>query len=524
LGGARLADVRPGLGQTARQLADGLRALAFDTHPWTMLTGAADGLWRHGMTPTAAVLMAASAWGDRAALTDGLGTASYRQLAVQTLRWGAALAAGGWVRPGSRVALVAPDDRRLIAGLAAACWAGGQVSLVNPRLGADDARGYFAAARVDTLLGPAQPGHHGPRLDLDDLDRLPLPVGLGRSRAKSAHFVMLTGGTTGAPRGITIRRRWTAPLAALGLAGATGVRHGVPILICAPLFHGYGLAAAMLGLVGGSPLILPSHLRPSGIATMDKGGATTRVDWGEAIAATLTRSGVGTVFGAPAHFRSLAAHLDRQAATPPLRGARLISGADRLDPRTAASLAGHGGTVVNYYGTTETGTVTMAVGRELDDHPGTVGRPVAGSRVQIVDALGRTLPRGVPGRVRLFSPLASLSDPGSRGHTTADNGLIDQDGFLFHLGRADGATRLNGEFVQLDQITAVLNGSPGVVSARVWLSDDQSTTLPGPSRVLAEAVVRPDSPVSPEALRALVLARLGPAAQPARVTIITADA
>src|SRR5205823_13668250 len=58
-----------------------------------------------------------------------------------------------------------------------------------------------------------------------------------------------------------------------------------------------------------------------------------------------------------------------------------------------------GPVVAEYYGGTETGPVTFCTSEQWLAHPGTVGRPLEGATVAILDADGRRLPAGQPGGV-----------------------------------------------------------------------------------------------------------------------------
>jgi len=79
-------------------------------------------------------------------------------------------------------------------------------------------------------------------------DGTPVP-----QRARDHQLVLLTGGTTGVPKAIGQRRRWSAPLAGLALVGGARLETARPTLICPPLFHGYGLAATCLLYTSPSP-------------------------------------------------------------------------------------------------------------------------------------------------------------------------------------------------------------------------------------------------------------------------------
>ncbi|MDR2378579.1 MAG: AMP-binding protein [Bifidobacteriaceae bacterium] len=202
----------------------------------------------------------------------------------------------------------------------------------------------------------------------------------------------------------------------------------------------------------GSPLVLSSALAAGdGAARADRPGQTSRAAGearrrakGQAAQAAIQRYGVRVVAAVPAQLGFLAAQLEALGApAQPSRERlrRIVTGGDPMDAATAAALRRRFGPVlVNYYGSTETGAVTVAVGADLDRDPTTVGRPVVGARVQVIGSDGAVLPRGQVGRVRVSSLLASPgAAPDGRPVVLADLGQVDQAGRLHIVGRAKRA-------------------------------------------------------------------------------------
>jgi len=214
----------------------------------------------------------------------------------------------------------------------------------------------------------------------------------------------------------------------------------------------------------------------------------------------------------PAQLRPLAGRLDTRPSASKTTVRSVVSGADRIDEATIRSLIRNFGPVVtNYYGTTESGTLTVISGAALAAQPDAVGRPVAGVRLRIVDETGRVLRRGQVGLVQAASPLASFGT-GWRGvFTTSDLAFIDDAGWLHLQGRAGPVQRLGGEFVDLTRVESVLTDYPGVVTAKVWLTPDDAMG----QRVAAAVTTK--GPVSMESLRAHVRVHLGPAAVPVSI-------
>ncbi len=542
----QLSDTRATLREATRQVWDGLRVFGLGSQPVTLARIALGGLPRHGMTVAGAIAVTGRVRGDQIALLDDRGAVTYAELGRAAGRLAAALDHHRLAGPGTRVAVLCHDDRDLFIAAAAAGLAGARVTQLSPRMGRAAFDAWLAGNQTELIL-------HAPDLSLisdrHDFDRQPsrrapgpgdkrsarrkalgepgLPGGLrGRAvastefaalvaatpvghpvpdRARQSASVMVTSGTTGVPKGIAIGRRADQPLVAFALAGATGIRTGVPTLVWPPLHHGYGLAAAMLCLVVGSPVVTASALPRLSLSD----GA------GVAALAAIRRHDIGVVFGVPAQLRALADALARDDGPPP-RLRAVLSGSDVLDQATVAALQQELGPVLtNFYGSTEAGTLTMATGDMVATNA-CVGRPVIGARVQVVGEDGAPVPVGVPGRVRVRSLMASVADePGSRWLTMNDLGYLDARGRLHLLGRTGPVARLGGEFVDPAMVQTLLTSLPGVVSARVEVAADG---LYG-RRLRATVVPEPGHEADPPGWRAVVREALGPAAVPREITV-----
>jgi len=122
--------------------------------------------------------------------------------------------------------------------------------------------------------------------------------------------------------------------------------------------------------------------------------------------------------------------------------------------------------------------------------PVSIGRPFAGSSIQVLDPTGRPVPAGTPGEVHIGGPLVAWGylgdpaktadrfvpdpfarEPGTRLYRTGDLGRWLPDGTLDYLGRLDDQIKLNGHRVEPGEIVAVLAEHPDITSAAVIVHD-----------------------------------------------------
>ena len=142
--------------------------------------------------------------------------------------------------------------------------------------------------------------------------------------------------------------------------------------------------------------------------------------------------------------------------------------------------------LLNAYGPTEA-TITATIGEAGEEPwPVTIGRPLAGRNVYILDPAGRPVPAGVVGELHIGGPLLArgylnqpgLTDerfiddpfgsrPGGRLYRTGDLARYLADGRIDYRGRADQQVKIRGYRIELGEIEAVLAGHPAVDEAVV---------------------------------------------------------
>ncbi|WP_216210736.1 AMP-binding protein [Amycolatopsis aidingensis] len=429
------------------------------------------------------VTLAARHWPDSPALIDTVdGTAltwSGVEAAVDA-QAGELRAAG--VRAGDRVAVRLPTSAAFAISLYAVLRAGGIAVPLSPQGPAAELHGLLAHSgasllltrRPDDLELPAGVRALEPVLAPDGS---PAPVAPGRAGEDIA-VISYTSGTTGPSRGVMLSHRaLLANVTQLAAVSPPVLEHSDRLFLAIPLFHVYGLGPGLL------------------MATSV--GATTvlaeRFDAGKALAACAEHR-VTAIAGVPAMYSALAALPADELGTGLATVRRLTSGAAPLHPKVLAAIRGAIGLgVYEGYGLTETAPVVTSTLVTGYPKPGSVGRPLPGVELRLVDSDGESgavpLDPADPDDVFGDEDGASLGTglvsvrganlfsgywpdgahgPDAEGwYRTGDVGYLDVDGDLHLVDRAGDLIIVNGFNVYPHEVEEVIGRLPGVSEVAV---------------------------------------------------------
>ncbi|HEY7814033.1 MAG TPA: AMP-binding protein, partial [Nakamurella sp.] len=317
----------------------------------------------------------------RAALVDAVAGRTLQWAAVdaEVNRQAAALVTAG-VQPGDRVAVRMPAGIPYCVAVFAVLRAGAVLVPMNTDVPAAGVVELLADCQADVLVGEPVDGVTVttlPALNLDDAGG-PAPDPVESSRGGEDIAVLCyTSGTSGRQRGVLLLHRALlanlAQCAALRPAPVTATDR---VLLCLPLSHAYGLGPGLLQVAaaGATAVLLP------------------RFSVDEALSAIETHR-VTTMVGVPPMYAALAAVPDERLHTA-LSTVRLFtSGAAPLPPSVLASIRRVTGLpVFEGYGLTETGPVLTSTLASGYAKAGSVGRPIPGVRLRLVDSDGDPLP------------------------------------------------------------------------------------------------------------------------------------
>lgn len=386
-----------------------------------------------------------------------------------------------------------------VAALLGVLSGGGTVVVINPSRGDERTRADIEALQLPTLIGLAEdleslaPGTTATTVALGDIDTTPEITGGSPSECRHRPGVavrMLTSGTTGPPKRVDL----TYDMLARSVMGRdpdtapspTELRHGVAI-VNSPLVHVGGVFRILLCLAEARPFVLLPKFELH--------------SWAEAV----REHRPAAVSLVPAALRMV---LHSDLTRDDLAGVRVVtSGTAPLSADDAeAFTAKFGIPVLTSYAATEFGGGvagwTLADHRKYwQDKRGSVGRANPGARLRVVDDNRDPVPPGEPGLLEVIP--AQLADTGEWMQTT-DVARIDEDGFLWILGRADQAIIRGGFKVMPDDVRSALESHAAVAGAAVVGRPDPRL---GETPV-ALVELRPGATASPEELSAYLQTRL----------------
>ncbi len=423
---------------------------------------------------------AALAWPDRPAVTAEGTTLSYRDLA------GASRRIALWlnrtdVHCGMRIVVVTRSSLLQPVLLYAASRIGAVISLLHeqtneralehvlddcaPALLVSDELAEPALTRGIPVVSAAELTEHVLADGVPDFptDWRPLPV--------DPLFLIYTSGTTAKPKAVVSTHQQVV-FAVGAIQSVLRYRESDVVYCPLPMSFDYGMYQLFLGAASGAHVWLgqPAEVGPGLLANLREAGATV-------------------LPAVPSVAEALARLLRRRPDSPP--GLRLLTntGAAMPAPVLAALRAAIPGLRVQLmFGLTECKRATIAPPDADLDRPGTSGRALPGTAVFAVDESGNRLGPGEIGEITVRGPnvmsgywhqpeltarrffLREGLFPELR---TGDHGWLDEDGYLYFVGRHDDLYKERGFRVSATEVEAAAVRLPGVSSAVVLPPADE---------------------------------------------------
>jgi len=306
--------------------------------------------------------------------------------------------------------------------------------------------------------------------------------GFDPSDPRTLCYVIYTSGSTGTPKGVAISHQ-SLVNHCLAISAAYGLTADDRVLQFASISFDVATEEIFSALLSGASIFLPSE------KVIDSVGLLRLIE-DEKL----------TVFNLPAPLwhswvRELAA-TDRSVP----RGLRLlVVGSEKvsLEAFEAWRLLAPGSRLINAYGTSET-TITSTLYEPEANAPAagaslSIGRPIANTRVYILDRHLEPVPPGLPGELYIggtgvargylmrpgltaerFIPEPFGLEAGARMYRTGDRARFLSTGDLEFLGRSDQQLKVRGYRIEPGEIESALKRHPAVDEALVLAREDST--------------------------------------------------
>ena len=343
---------------------------------------------------------------------------------------------------------------------------------------------------------------------------------LSVARPDDAAVILMSGGTTGTPKGVISDHRG---LVMAGTQLSAWLREpiaekGAAILLPLPLFHTYGCSGAQsMSIVSGTPLVLVPDPRDTNDLVM-----------------TIVREKPTLLCAAPPLLSNIGNHPDVVSGKVSLHSLRAcFSGAAALMAEAKVRFEKTtGARIVEGYSLTEATMACCCNPYRGVAKTGSVGMPLPDVEVRIVDAdTGlHTLPQGETGEVVIGAPqlmrgywndahetasVLRLDNTGRAWLFTGDLGYLDEDGYLFLVDRKKDLIKTSGFQVWPRDVEEVIAAFPGVLEVGVaGLPDERRGEI-----VAAWVVPQPGSSIDVEQLREHCREKLAPYKVPSKFEI-----
>jgi len=360
------------------------------------------------------------------------------------------LAAAG-VGPGDHVALLLPNGPGFVVGFLAIAQLRAVALPLSPQYKRAEIAFHLRDCGVRTVLtdpaGAALCSGAGVQViaDADALIAESPPLEPEPRGPDEKVLLAYSSGSTGLPKrvGRTNRQlRWEAD----SVVAAMGLTPDDTIFCSIPMFHAYGLGCCLLAAIrSGASLVIADPGQPLPLVR-------------ERILELIERERVTVLPSVPFAFRALA----EAGGGADLSAVRLCFSAGNALPRSThdAFAAAFGVPIRQLYGLTETGTVTV----NLDEDPwataASVGRPLPGIGVDVLDRMGEPLEPGRIGDIAIRSP--GMTRRHGDCFPSGDRGRLDEAGRLFLTGRSKRLIDVSGDKVDPIEVEDALAVHPRV--------------------------------------------------------------
>jgi acyl-CoA synthetase (AMP-forming)/AMP-acid ligase II len=413
------------------------------------------------------------------------------------------------VASGDVVALMLPNRAEFVVALFAAWRLGAAVTPISPTLVPAEVAHQLTDAGAKVLIVDRPMEADIPVLQLDGLAAAsPDCLDAVETADDALALLIYTSGTTGRPKGVMLDHANVNAMCRMVIEGfeLTGADHSLLIL---PLFHVNGIVVSTLApLIAGGRATIAGRFNP---ATFFDRIEATRATYFSAVPTIYTM-----LAGLPPEVRPDTTSVRFAVCGAAPASVELL---ERFESRYGIGL-------IEGYGLSEGSCASTGNPLRGKRKPGTVGIPLPGQEIRIVDGEGRQLPDGEVGEVVIKGPNVMrgyLNRPEDTAKTlfdgwlhTGDVGRFDEDGYLVLVDRAKDMIIRGGENIYPKEIETVVYQLPEIAEAAVV---GRANPVYGEEPVLF-ASLHPGTGLTADRIRDHLTASLSKYKLPVQITIV----
>jgi len=416
-----------------------------------------------GVNLMALLRVAAQLHPQRMALLDDQTQLSYPQLWEQAESLARTLHGDYGIQRQQRVAIACRNHAAGIQAIFATSRLGANVFLLNPDMSEDQLQSLVERLSIDFYIYDHQgntpishwlelalqnrkalPAYHPTAPSISRLAIAPLSSSRSLKATKTGNIVVMTGGTTGQPKPASRKPsllNFLPPF--IALLEQVHLDRYRSLYIATPIYHGFGLAALLIGVILGAELYVTRRFEATQACSL------------------IANHQIEVVTLVPLMLQRMLKQDGRSLTS--LRC--ILSGGAMLTPDLAqATLQELGPVLFNLYGTSEAGFCILATPALLNSKPASIGHPVWGVRDSIVNG-EEEVGQGTVGHLRIRSAWATQQKSWIE---TGDLAYRDPEGDIFLCGRVDDMVISGGENVYPIDLENVLLQHPDIDTTVVF--------------------------------------------------------